>query len=275
MMEGSVPRKTLRDGFAIPMLGLGTYMTGGEAVSWALQAGYRLIDTASLYQNEDDVGRAIRESGIPREDIYVVTKLWNSDHGRRRTIKAFEESLSKLGLEYVDLYLMHSAMGGKTVETWDAMCELKERGLTRSVGVANFNAHHLTELKNERPDSIPVVNQIETHPFLAWNECVTYCQRENIAIMAYSPLAKAEKMKDPTLCKIARQYSKSSAQIMIKWSLQNDFICIPKSSRKERIAENFNIFDFRMSERDVQTLSNLDDHYITDWPGAMSSNWLA
>lgn len=274
MMAGPIPIKTLRDGCTIPVLGLGTYDVGREAVAWALEAGYRLLDTAALYNNEEEVGKAIRESGIPREELYVVTKVWNTEHGRKRTLRAFEESLRKLGLQYVDLYLMHSAMGGKTVETWDAMTELKEKGLIKSIGVANFNIHHLKELQSERPDNLPVVNQIEIHPFLAWNECVSFCQEESIAVMAYSPLTKAEKLNDRTLCKIARQYSKTPAQIMIKWSLQKDFICIPRSSKKERIIENFGVCDFRIASGDMQTLNKLDDHYISDWPAAMSSNWI-
>jgi diketogulonate reductase-like aldo/keto reductase len=199
--------------------------------------------------------------------------LWNDEHGKEAAVQALKNSLNRLGMDYVDLYLMHSPAGGKVLETWDAMIQLKEQGLTRSIGVANFNASHLKHLKEARPGHVPVVNQIEIHPFLAWGECVSYCEEEGIAVMAYSPLTKGRKLRDPSLCKIAGKYGKTAAQVMIRWSLQRGFICIPKSSSGERIAENANIFDFDISDQDMKILNGLDEHLITDWPGIMNTPW--
>eukprot|EP00731_Ephydatia_muelleri_P037746 Em0551g5a len=254
----------------MPVLGLGVYLAqnGGEAeqaVLWALQQGYRLIDTAKIYENEEDVGKAVRGSGIPRDQIFVTTKLATSDHGKENTIQACQESLRKLGLDYVDLYLIHSPSGGKILETWGAMIELKKRGLAKSIGVSNFNVHHLKPLKEAYPDYIPAVNQIELSPYLTFDEVVAYCQKEHIALEAYCPLAKGFKLEDPLLLSIAAKYKKSAAQLLIRWSIQRGFVCIPKSARKDKIIENSNVFDFEISAEDMTTLNGLNENFITDW----------
>lgn len=261
---------TLNDGVEIPIYGLGVYLAGsGEetrnAVLWALENGYRQIDTAARYMNEESVGEAIRQSRIPREDIFVVTKLYDTDHGYDETLAAFNKSLGKLGMEYVDLYLMHSPLPDKIVPSWNAMVKLQQQGLIRSIGVSNFGIHHLEELK-QHSTVIPSVNQIEVHPFLQENDLVNYCKKMSIAVQAYSPLTRGEKLAHPTLKSIANKHSKTPAQVLLRWCIQKGYVCIPKSSQSSRIVENANIFDFNLPQEDMNTLDGLEEGFRTGKP---------
>lgn len=259
----------LADGQTIPVFGLGVYCsnpgrTTENAVLAALRAGYRLIDTAALYRNEESVGAAIRQSGLQRHEVFVVTKLWNDCHGGRRTLQAGRDSLRRLGIDYIDLYLIHSPIGGRLVETWDAMLQLRAEGLVKSVGVSNFGVHHLEGLRKAGREA-PTVNQLELHPFLQQREVVLYCQQRNIALMGYSPLARAEMMGDRTIASIAERYNRTPAQVMIRWGLQHSFITIPKSVHEARIYENAGVFNWELLEEDMVCLDGLDCGHRTCW----------
>lgn len=261
---------TLNDGVQIPIYGLGVYLAGSgeetrQAVLWALENGYRQIDTAARYMNEESVGEAIRESKIPREDIFVVTKLYDTDHGYDETLAAFNNSLGKLGMEYVDLYLMHSPLPDKIVPSWNAMVKLQEQGLIRSIGVSNFGIHHLEELK-KHSTVIPSIDQIELHPFLQENDLVNYCKKEGIAVQAYSPLTRGEKLGHHTLKFIANKHGKTPAQVLLRWCIQKGYVCIPKSSQSSRIIENASIFDFNLPQEDMNTLDGLEEGFRTGRP---------
>jgi diketogulonate reductase-like aldo/keto reductase len=259
----------LNNGVEMPIFGLGTYLTrrGKEtqnAVLYALEAGYRLIDTASMYENEEDVGEAVRKSGIPREEIFVTTKLWNSDHGYDAAIAAGERSLRSLGLSYIDLYLIHWPVEGLRNETWKAMERLLKEGKCRAVGVSNYMIWHLEELLGNSP-IIPAVNQVEFSPYLYQKNPLEFCRAHDIQLEAYSPLTKGQKLNDPKLMAMASKYSKSPAQILIRWALQHEVVVIPKSARKERIYENANVFDFLISPKDMQILDSFDESLRTSW----------
>lgn len=253
----------------MPLFGLGTFQTqrGREthdAVLYALQAGYRLIDTAKIYGNEEDVGEAVRKSGIPREEIFITTKLWNTDHGYDRALAAFERSCEKLGLSYVDLYLIHWPEGGLRNATWKALEKLFKEGKCRAIGVSNYTIRHLKELlKNSSTN--PSVNQVEFHPYLYQKELLEFCKSHKIQLEAYSPLTKGRKLNDSKLLKIAQKYSRTSAQILIRWVLQKGVVVIPKSSRKERIEENARVFDFEISDEDMKALDSFNQDYRTSW----------
>ncbi|ORZ26340.1 aldo/keto reductase [Lobosporangium transversale] len=256
----------------IPRLGLGVYQAapGKEtenAVLWALQAGYRHIDTATIYDNEASVGNAIRKSGIPREQIFVTTKLTEDDQGYESAIAALELSLEKMGLDYVDLYLIHSPLCGSELRTksWKALETLVEQGKAKSIGVSNYGVHHLKELLGSNPTIRPVVNQIEVHPWLIRQDIISFCESQDIAVEAYSPLCQAVKLQDPTLAKLATKYSKSPAQILIRWSLQKGFIVIPKSAKKERIEQNADVFDFDIADGDMAVLDSMNENFVTEW----------
>lgn len=262
------PYITLNDGNRMPQIGLGVWQAndGDEtynAVLAAIKAGYRLIDTAMVYQNEAAVGRAIKDSGIAREEIFVTTKLWNSDQGRERVRPAIEKSLARLGLAYVDLYLIHWPTPARDlyVETWQEFEKLKSDGLTKSIGVSNFRIEDLERLKAES-GTIPAVNQIELHPRLGQRELRDYCQKEGIAIESWSPIggSKGNLLSDETLAAIASRYSKSPAQIVIRWHLQHGLIVIPKSVHEHRINENFQVFDFELSSEDMSAIDGLDNN---------------
>jgi diketogulonate reductase-like aldo/keto reductase len=270
-------RISLLDGLSIPAFGLGFFLSDNhgeaeEAGIHAVKIGYRLLDTATLYDNEEDVGKVIRKCGLPRDELYVTTKLWYTDHGKERARSAFHESLKKLGLKYVDLYLIHSPSGGKILETWDAIVELQKEGFIKSIGVSNFNIHHLEKLIEARPHAIPVVNQVEISPFLTREALVEYCRSKNIVVEAYSPLTKGKFLNDPTLVAMAQRYGKSSAQLLIRWSLQRGYVCIPKSSKKERITQNADIFDFTISPDDMATMNGWNRNSITSW-NVIESPW--
>ncbi|HJQ64540.1 MAG TPA: aldo/keto reductase [Burkholderiales bacterium] len=259
----------LNDGVPMPRLGLGVYQItpGGRckrAVDYALKLGYRHIDTASFYGNEADVGRAVRESGLPREQVFVTTKLWNSDQGYASAIKAGEKSLRLLGLNRIDLYLIHWPEPRKRHDSWRALAELRNRGVVRSIGVSNYTVAHLEELMVSS-DVVPAVNQVEFNPFLYQRPLLDFCTENGIALIAYCPLARAQKLHDPRLKKIAAKHRKTTAQIMIRWTLQQGVGAIPKSSHPERIKENAGIFDFALDEGDMAQLDALDEGYRTCW----------
>jgi diketogulonate reductase-like aldo/keto reductase len=267
---------TLNDGVVMPMFGLGTYMLstgegqGAETItSFALQNGYRMVDTATLYGNEKEVGRGVKNSGLSRSEVFVVTKLWDSDHGYENCKAAFMKSLGKLDTGYVDLYLIHSPLGGDNLRTYDAMLELKQQGLIRSVGVSSFGVAHLEGLRKAgRP--LPSVNQIELHPLHHKQSVVDYCRVNGIALMAYTPLIHAEKMNDKTMNEVAKRYGKSLAQLLLRYSVQKGFIPIPKTSNKKRIIENTQVFDWSIKDEDMELLESLPG-YRCDWDPTTSS----
>ena len=256
-------RVSLGDGNSMPLLGLGTWAAqpGGEtrdAVAFALETGYRHIDTAKMYNNEQDVGQAVRESSIPRANIFVTTKLWNSDQGYQPAHDAFDRSVDQLGLEYVDLYLIHWPVENLRNDSWRALEEIKGSGRARSIGVSNFSHEHLQELFS-RSDTRPVVNQIELSPFLKQPSIASFCRSEGIQFTGYCPLAKGRRLDDTVLTDIAEQHGRSPAQVMIRWALQKRQAVIPKSSNPARIVQNADIFDFQISADEMVRLDGLDD----------------
>lgn len=261
--------KKLNNDIKIPMFGLGTYLNDNgrqaiDSILYALEIGYQHIDTAAMYENEMEVGKAVRESGIPREEIFVTTKLWNSDHGYDNTIKAFQRSLERLGLDYVDLYLIHWPVENLRLESWRALEKLYDNGLCKAIGVSNYMERHVDEILNNF-SIVPAVNQVEFSPFLYLKELQNYCESKGIALESYSPLTKGYRLNEPRLIEIARRYDKSTSQILIRWCLQKGMIVIPKSSRNEHIKENADIFDFEISEADMLALDNLNENYRSTW----------
>ena len=260
-------RLPLNDGHAIPQLGLGVWMIRNgqdceKAVLAALEAGYRHIDTASFYGNEESVGAAVRASGIKREQIYVTTKLWNSDHGD--PAGAFDNSLRRLGMDYIDLYLIHYPVAER-IRSWRELESFKSQGKARSIGVSNFTIRHLQELKDQS-DTVPAVNQVEFHPYLFQKELLEYCRRDGIVLQAYSPLTHGERLKDSKLVKLAKRYpGKSPAQVLIRWALQHETVVLPKSANVKRISENANVYDFELSADDMQRLNGFNEDLRTCW----------
>ncbi len=261
-------RVKLNNGVEMPIFGLGTYQARAgearEAVLQALKLGYRLIDTASMYGNEEDIGEALKQSRLPREEVFITTKLWNSDHGYEKTLAAFEDSRKKLSLDYVDLYLIHWPAEGLRGETWKAMEKLLEEGKCRAVGVSNYMTWHLEELLRHS-STIPAVNQVEFHPYLYLKDLLDFCQSHDIQLESYSPLTKGVKLDDPKLADLASKYSKTPAQILIRWVLQHGVIVIPKSSHKERIEENAHVFDFSISPEDMNALDSFHQNFRSSW----------
>jgi methylglyoxal/glyoxal reductase len=259
----------LNNGVELPRLGLGVFRAPrGEvtrqAVLSALAAGYRHIDTARIYGNERDVGAAVRESGLPREDIFVTTKLWNEDQGHDSALRACERSLKDLGLEYVDLYLVHWPVPGRRLESWRALEKLLADGKCRAIGVSNFLEHHLEELLG-KARVVPAVNQVEQHPFLHQPSLLRYCADKGIAVEAYSPLTKGMRLGDPRVVELARKYGKSPAQVLIRWCLEHGLVVIPKSVHAERIRENASVFDFSFSPEDLRRLDGMNEDLYTGW----------
>ncbi len=252
----------LNNGVAMPRFGLGVWqMERGQetvgAVLRALEVGYRHIDTAKIYGNEASVGEAIRKSGVAREEIFVTTKLWNDDHDDPE--KALEASLQRLGMDYVDLYLIHwPGSDFDNEKTWGAMEKFPKVGKCKSVGVSNFTIQHLSELL-AKSKLVPAVNQVEFHPYLYQKELLEYCRAQNIQLEAYSPLTKGQRLEDPKLLQIASKYGKSTAQILIRWALQHDLVVIPKSSNPERIWENSEVFDFEITPEDMLKLDGFHE----------------
>jgi diketogulonate reductase-like aldo/keto reductase len=261
--------RKLNSGTEIPVLGLGVFQTPPgkvtqEAVKYALKVGYRHIDTASLYGNEEDVGRGVRDSGVPRDQVFVTTKLWNSDHGYDAALSACDKSLRRLGLGYIDLYLIHWPVPELRAETWKALVELKRRGSCRAIGVSNYTVRHLKELLGGS-DVTPAVNQVEFNPFLYQKELLRFCDGKEIQLEAYSPLTRGHKLDHPVVLAVAKRYSKSPAQVMIRWGLQHGLVVIPKSTHPERIKENSEVFDFEISPADMSKLDALGEGLHTVW----------
>ncbi len=269
MIESLSSRARLNNGVEIPYLGLGVYQVrqGTETrntVRLALNAGYRHIDTAKLYGNEQDVGLAVRENPIPREEIFITTKLWNSDHGYDQAITACQESLMKLGLSYIDLYLIHWPVEHLRNESWKALIALQEAGKCRAIGVSNYTIRHLEELL-ATSSIVPVVNQVEFSPFLYQQDLLDFCRSRGIQLEAYSPLTRGKRLDHPAITSLAARYGKTPAQIMIRWALQHDVVVIPKSAHRHRIEENADVFDFNISTQDLAQLDSLNEDLRVDW----------
>lgn len=254
--------KVLNNGVKMPSIGFGTYKSGNDEetakiIKYALKIGYRQIDTASFYGNEVGIGNGIKESGINREDIFLVTKLWNDDHGYDKTIEAFNKSLERLQVDYIDLYLVHWP-NKLNSETWKAFEYLYKTGKVKSIGVCNFKIGHLEELK-KTAQIMPMVNQIEIHPQSSKNDMLSYCEENNIQLVAWSPIMRGKLFSNELMIDLSEKYKKTIAQIILRWHMQRGVIPIPKSSNEERIKENLNIFDFELSNDDIKTIDLLNE----------------
>ncbi|MEH7125190.1 aldo/keto reductase [Bacillus sp. JJ1532] len=255
---------TLNNGLKMPQLGFGVWRVedgqATESVAKALEVGYRSIDTAMIYKNENGVGKAIKESAIPREELFITTKVWNSDQGFDRTLQAYEESLERLGLDYVDLYLIHwpAPEFDQYVETYKALEKLYQDGRVKAIGVCNFELDHLDRILKEC-DVKPVLNQIECHPFFAQTVLKDFCSKYEIFVEAWSPLHQGgEVLQNETIKNIAAKHGKTAAQTVLRWHLQNNTIVIPKSVTPSRIEENFNVFDFELSATEMDAINSLN-----------------
>lgn len=254
--------RTLANGVEMPLVGLGVYkMTEHEeaiqAIVKAIEVGYRAIDTAALYDNEAEVGEAIRHTSIPREELFITTKVWNSDQGYDNTLRAFEASLKKLDLQYVDLYLTHWPVQEKFEDTYRAIERLYDEKLIRVPGVSNHHAQHLEKLFI-KANTAPMVNQVEVHPYLSQKELLTFCKANHVAVTAWSPLGRGQVLDDPEILAIGDKYGKTTAQIVLRWHLQKDVLIIPKSVKAHRIEENASIFDFEISSEDMEKINALN-----------------
>lgn len=252
----------LNNGVKMPWLGLGVFRAndGNEvinAVKTALDNGYRSIDTAAVYQNERGVGTAINESPVNREEIFLTSKVWNSDQGYETTLKAFDESLEKLKTDYLDLYLIHWPKGNRSVETWKAMEELYGKGKIKAIGISNFLVHHLEDFLPEC-NVTPAVNQVEFHPELIQPELLDYCRKKGIQLEAWSPIMKGKVGNIPLLQELAEKYGKSPVQVTLRWEIQKGVVTIPKSVTPERIIANADIFDFELDDEDMAKIDALD-----------------
>jgi len=252
----------LNNGVEMPWFGLGVFLSkeGLEvenAVKTALANGYISIDTAAIYQNEKGVGKAIKESGIPRENIFLTSKVWNTDQGYKTTMAAFEKSLEKLQTDYLDLYLIHWPKGKRSVETWKALEEIYEKGKVKAIGISNFLVHHLEEFLPECK-IIPAVNQVEFHPELIQPDLLEYCQKRGIQIEAWSPIMKGRVNEIPVMQELAAKYGKTPVQVVLRWDIQKGVVTIPKSVTPERIISNADIFDFELSSEDMAKIDKLD-----------------
>ncbi|WP_191566188.1 aldo/keto reductase [Metabacillus idriensis] len=252
----------LHNGVKMPWFGLGVFKVedGDEVVNsvkWAIEAGYKSIDTAAAYKNEEGVGQALKESGVPREELFITTKVWNADQGYESTLKAFNDSMTKLGLEYLDLYLVHWPVKGKYKETWKALETLYKEGKVKAIGVSNFQIHHLEDVIADA-EIVPMVNQVEYHPRLTQKELQAFCKQHNIQLEAWSPLMQGKLLDDKTLSEIAEKHGKSVAQVILRWDLQNEVVTIPKSVKEHRIYDNATIFDFELSQKEMESIDGLN-----------------
>ncbi|AZO39134.1 aldo/keto reductase [Mesorhizobium sp. M2A.F.Ca.ET.037.01.1.1] len=254
---------TLNDGSTIPQIGLGVWQVDpditAKVVRWGIEAGYRLIDTAEGYRNEEGVGEAIRAAGVPRNELFITSKLRNGAHQRDAALRAFDDTMQKLGIDRIDLFLIHWPVPtqNKYVEAWKTLVELQQAGRIKSVGVSNFNQDHLERIIGETGVT-PVVNQIELHPRFQQRDKRDFHKKHNIHIESWSPLGSGRLLSDPTLENLAKKHGKSVAQVIIRWHLQEGLIVIPKSIHEERIAGNFDVFGFELDEDDMQTIRGLD-----------------
>lgn len=259
-------------GARIPQVGLGVWQsprgeTTREAVRAALRVGYRHVDTAMIYGNEADVGQGVRDGGVPRERVFVTTKLWNADQGYDSALRAFDASLARLGLEYVDLYLLHWPVAGKRLDSWRALERLHEDGRARAIGVSNFLVPHLEELL-AHANVVPAVNQIELSPFLQRRDTVAFCRSKGIVVEAYSPLTRGKRLGEATVVATARAVQRSPAQVLLRWGIQHGLVVLPKSTRAERIAENGALFDFTLNASAMAKLDALEQGLVTGWDPA-------
>lgn len=269
MVKNLQDTTTLHNGVKMPWFGLGVFKVeeGPElvnAVKVAIKHGYRSIDTAAIYENEEGVGQGIREglkeAGISREDLFVTSKVWNADLGYESTIAAYEKSLQKLGLEYLDLYLIHWPVEGKYKEAWRALETLYKEGKVKAIGVSNFQIHHLKDLM-EDAEVKPMVNQVECHPRLTQKEVQAFCKEQGIQLEAWSPLMQGELLDNEVLQAIATKHSKSVAQVILRWDLQNGIVTIPKSTKEHRIVENSTVFDFELTEEEMNQIDGLNQNH--------------
>jgi len=269
MVKNLQDTTTLHNGVKMPWFGLGVFKVeeGPElvnAVKVAIKHGYRSIDTAAIYENEEGVGQGIREglkeAGISREDLFVTSKVWNADLGYESTIAAYEKSLKKLGLEYLDLYLIHWPVEGKYKEAWRALETLYKEGKVKAIGVSNFQIHHLKDLM-EDAEVKPMVNQVECHPRLTQKEVQAFCKEQGIQLEAWSPLMQGELLDNDVLQAIATKHGKSVAQVILRWDLQNGIVTIPKSTKEHRIVENSSVFDFELTEEEMNQIDGLNQNH--------------
>jgi 2,5-diketo-D-gluconate reductase A len=263
MADIDIPTLALNDGSTIPQLGLGVYKVPDDeaetVVATALDAGYRHLDTASFYGNEGGVGRAMRASGVPRDEVFLTTKVWNTDHGYDETLRAFDLSLETLGTDHVELYLIHwpAPAQDRYVETYRALERIAEEGRARSIGVSNFEVHHLERLLGET-SVVPVVDQVEAHPWLQQHELRAFADAHGIVTEAWSPLARGRILDDPTLLRLAERHGVSTAQVVVRWHLQQGLVVIPKSVTPSRIRSNIDVFGFELDADDLAAIAALD-----------------
>ncbi|MFO0691987.1 MAG: aldo/keto reductase [Polyangiales bacterium] len=263
------PGIRLRTGAILPRVGLGVFRSpSGEvtrnAVRTALALGYRHVDTARVYGNEADVGAAIRESGIPRREVFVTTKLWNEDQGFDGALRAFDASLERMGFDEIDLFLLHWPVPGKRLDSWKALERLHVEGRARAIGVSNFMPHHLEELL-AHANVVPTVNQVEASPFLQQRELRALCARHGIVVEAYSPLTKGMRLDHPAVRAVAAELGRTPAQVLLRWGLESGLVVLPKSTHAERLAENLAVFDFAFSEAQKASLDALEEGLVTGW----------
>lgn len=259
--------KTLHNGVEMPRFGLGVYkMTDKEeavnAMITAIEAGYKAIDTAAVYENEQEVGEAVRNSAVKREDLFITSKVWNTDQGYDQTLRAFEASLERLGFDYLDLYLTHWAVPGKYEETYRAIQRLYDEKLVRAIGVSNHHQPHLERIL-AKANTKPMVNQIELHPQLTQEPLREFCAQQEIAVTSWSPLARGRLLDDAVLAEIAAKHNKTIAQVIIRWHLQNDLIVIPKSVTPLRLIENADVYDFSLSAEEIKAIDGLNQDWRT------------
>lgn len=255
---------TLNNGVKMPWFGLGVYEVKDgreveQSVLTALETGYRSLDTAEAYYNEEGVGMAIRKCGVPREELFVTTKVWNSNQAYETTLQAFENSRKKLGLQYIDLYLIHWPAKGKYLEAWRAFEKLYKEGYVRAIGVCNCHEQHLNAIM-QNYETVPMVNQVELHPLLSQQRLRNFCKEKGIQMEAWAPLIRGQ-LNVPVLLKLGKKYGKTPAQIVLRWDLQHGIVTIPKSVHDMRIRENANIFDFELSEEDMMEIDALNQNY--------------